>query len=149
MSERKSTPDILSELLTGTDATPKIDFVTPPVAKPEPRPKPEPKLELKPKAKSKAKTKPVAKSEKRVFPEKPFDSKKKCWEYRTVSFQDHNGWRPRFVDGIELDHWSRGLLLSDYLTMMGNDGWQLAGTASGQSLYGSLDKYQLFFMRRR
>jgi hypothetical protein len=71
------------------------------------------------------------------------------WEYRVVSFQNYRGWRPRFVNGEEIAGWIAGPLLHDYLNAMGEDGWEVAGAASGASLYGATDHHQVYFKRPR
>ena len=71
------------------------------------------------------------------------------WEYETVSFQDAHGWRPRFVNGRELRDWMFGPLIHDYVNQRSADGWELAAVASGQSMYGTSDRYQLYFRRPR
>ena len=71
------------------------------------------------------------------------------WEYETVSFQDAHGWRPRFVNGRELRDWMFGPLIHDYVNQRSVDGWELAAVASGQSMYGTSDRYQIYFRRPR
>jgi hypothetical protein len=131
MSERKSTPDILGELLAGKEEPERSGFIPPPQAKPKP------------------KTKPAAEYVEKPLPQKTVREKKDCWEYRVISFQDYQGWRPRFLDGKEISNWSAGPLLQEFLRLMGDEGWQLAAAASGESMHGSMDKYQLFFMRKK
>jgi hypothetical protein len=101
-----------------------------------------------PQPEDKPKTRPASKYVGKIAAEKPVNVKKKdCWEYRTASFQEHQGWRLRFIDGAEVKDWTGAPLLHEYLRLMGEEGWELAGAASGESLYGSMDKYQLFFAR--
>jgi hypothetical protein len=69
------------------------------------------------------------------------------WEYRMISFQDYRGWRPRFINGEEIEGWMSGPLIHEYLATMGDQGWELAAASSGERLYGAADKYQLFFKR--
>lgn len=127
MAERKETPDILSEILGGA----------PPQSTPAPAPEP-----VKPKPAAKTPRKRAAKA---AAPPKPAAALKR--EYRVVSFQEHRGWRARYVDGVELPGWLEGPLVHEYLAEIAAQGWELAGVTSGQALYGSLDKYQLFFSR--
>jgi hypothetical protein len=127
MAERKETPDILSEILGGA----------PPQSTPAPAPEP-------------AKPKPAAKTP-RKRAAKPAAAPKPASagprEYRVVSFQEHRGWRARYVDGVEVSNWLEGPLVHEYLAEMAAQGWELISATSGQALYGSLDKYQLFFCR--
>jgi hypothetical protein len=126
MTERKRTPDVLSEILGGEIAEPAASETlrTPAPARP--------RRASKPKAASTSQqaSKSVGK-----------------WEYRLVSFQDHYGWRPRFVDGIALANWTEGPLMHAYLASLGEEGWELASACSGEKLYGHNDKYQLYFKR--
>jgi hypothetical protein len=69
------------------------------------------------------------------------------WEYRLVSFQDYKGWRPRFINGSEIEGWTGGPLIHDYLAQMGEQGWELAAASSGERLYGAADRRQLYFKR--
>jgi len=75
------------------------------------------------------------------------DAAPQQWAYRLVSFQDYKGWRPRYVDGQELEDWTSGPLIHQYLEQMGEAGWELAAAAAGERLYGSTDTHQLYFKR--
>ena len=128
MDKRKETPDVLSEILGGEIATPEASE-SPPPAPPAP---------AKPRRASK--------------PKRPSTSRRRTktptkWEYRLVSFQDHRGWRPRFVDGKAIDNWAEGPLMHEYIAQMGEEGWELVTACSGEKLYGLNDKYQLHFKR--
>ncbi|MFN2196455.1 MAG: hypothetical protein ACK2UW_10070 [Anaerolineales bacterium] len=133
MAERKETPDILSEILGGSAPPEKAASVDAPAPAPEP-----------------VKPKPAAKPRKRnakAAAPKPASAGRR--EYRVVSFQEHRGWRARYVDGVELPGWLDGPLVHEYLAEMAAQGWELTGVTSGQALYGSSDKYQLFFSRAK
>jgi len=134
MSERKQTPDVLADILGGSVPTP--DSGTPlsigrltdlPPRRPAARPH-------------------QAKSDATGAVEKPAPTPA-TWEYETVSFQDAHGWRPRFVNGQELRDWMFGPSIHDYVNQRGGEGWELAAAAAGQSLYGTSDRYQLFFRK--
>ena len=66
------------------------------------------------------------------------------WQYMVVSLQDYRGWRPRYIDGAEVEDWMRGPLLHEYLAQLAEEGWELAGACSGQHMYGMADNYQIF-----
>jgi hypothetical protein len=66
-----------------------------------------------------------------------------------VSLSDYHGWRPRFINGQEIDRWMDGPVIHDYLDQLGQEGWELVGANAGKRLYGSSDQYQLFFKRPR
>jgi len=128
MSNRKQTPDILSEMLGGELPTaPASNLSTPPSVSEKP--------------------KQVAKPRKASPSVKRQAAKSVVWEYKVVSFQEYQGWRPRFVNGNELLNWMEGPLLHDYLAQMGADGWELATASSGERLYGLSDKHQIYFKR--
>ena len=42
-----------------------------------------------------------------------------------------------------------GPLIHDYVNQRSVDGWELAAVASGQSMYGTSDRYQIYFRRPR
>jgi hypothetical protein len=128
MSERKETPDLLSEILGGEAATPAASESP---AKPSPAP---------------AKPKTASKPRKTSTSPRRTKSQPK-WEYHLVSFQDHKGWRLRFVDGEEVEDWTDGPLMHEYLDLMGESGWELTSACSGEKLFGLTDKFQLYFKR--
>ena len=68
-------------------------------------------------------------------------------ELRT--FQAHDGWRPRFVDGKQLRDWIEGPLVHEYMAELGAQGWELAAASSGERMYGLADKLQLYFKRAK
>jgi hypothetical protein len=70
------------------------------------------------------------------------------WEYLLVSFQEHNFWRPRFINGQELEDWTAMPVIHDYANLLGDVGWELAGAASG-ALSGLTDGKQLCFKREK
>lgn len=113
---RKETPDLLGELLAGSEE--------PGQAPISPLPSPSPMLS-------------------QVEPDVV------TWEYLLVSFSDYHGWRPRYINGSEIHQWMDAPLIHDYISQMGEDGWELVGATSGKALYGARDYYQLYFKRRR
>ena len=133
MSKRKQTPDILAEILDG-DAPgeeSKGDFL-PTQSQPAPASPP---------------ASPKQAVSRRAI-EKPLSSRSECWEYRLATFQDHTGWRLRFLDGREVKDWTGGPLIEEALQQMGKEGWELAAASAGERLHGSADKHQLYFKRR-
>jgi hypothetical protein len=70
------------------------------------------------------------------------------WEFLIVSFQEHNGWRPRYVNGEELEDWTALPVIHEYANLVGAAGWELAGASDG-ALYGLMDERQLMFKRVR
>lgn len=140
MAERKQTPDILSEILAGPAGN-----------QPTPSPRYAPQEELDPNQapawpKTARKSAPARKTEtstkaSQAVPEPP------QWEYRVVSFQEHHGWRPRFVDGTERRGWTTAPLLHTTLAELAQEGWELVTATSGEALYGAGDKRQLYFRR--
>ena len=125
MSERKQTPDVLADILGAPLPIGRITDLPerPPAAHAS-----------------------QAKSDTTRAVEK---STPATWEYETVSFQDAHGWRPRFVNGRELRDWMFGPLIHDYVNQRSADEWELAAVASGQSMYGTSDRYQIYFRRPR
>jgi len=125
MSERKQTPDVLADILGAPLPIGRITDLPerPPAARAS-----------------------QAKSDTTRAVEK---STPATWEYETVSFQDAHGWRPRFVNGRELRDWMFGPLIHDYVNQRSADEWELAAVASGQSMYGTSDRYQIYFRRSR
>jgi hypothetical protein len=80
----------------------------------------------------------------------PFaESASETWQVEIVSFQDHRGWRPRYVNGIEVKDWLAGPVIHDYVNLRGAEGWRLAGATSASRLYGAADGLQLYFRRRK
>jgi hypothetical protein len=145
MADRKHSPDVLAELL-GADlppssgpelqpqVTPKRSASTRPAtprSKPEPRSQPQPEIAV-----AAAQALPVTDAT-------------PTWETEVVTFQQHRGWRPRYVNGIELKDWLSGPLIHEYLGGRGAEGWELAGTSAVDRFYGAADNLQLYFKRRR
>jgi hypothetical protein len=54
-----------------------------------------------------------------------------------------------YVDGVEISNWIGGPLIHDYAAECGEEGWELAGVATGRPVYGLGDSYQLYFKRRK
>ena len=69
------------------------------------------------------------------------------WRYTLVSLQDYRGLRPRYIDGVEQKQWMNGPMIQDFLLDMGAEGWELVAATSGESMFGTSDRYQLFFKR--
>ena len=120
MAERKQTPDILAEILSGSPTQPPQPVNT--AAKTPPRPR---------KATAPAAPKPA----------------KGRWEYRVASFQHYRGCRLRFIDGVEAKNWSSAPLMHEFLAQMAKEGWELAAACAGERLFGINDNHQLFFKR--
>jgi hypothetical protein len=134
MSERKQTPDILAEILGDEAAHPAagdLEIIRPQPAKPPAAPK-----RLAP-SRRPASAKTAASAA----------SSAKGWQLQLASFQEHNGWRLRYVDGKEVAGWLRGPLLFEYITLQAAKGWQVAAACSGQPMFGLVDKYQVFLQR--
>jgi hypothetical protein len=124
MADRKQTPDILSEILSGT---PTPQSVSAQISAPRGSPK--------------SKAKPASR------PIKEPRSKKLHFEFQVVSFQDYKGWRSRFINGKEISNWMSAPLLHEYIQLKADEGWELVCATSGERLYGTSDKRQLFFKR--
>lgn len=72
-----------------------------------------------------------------------------AWEVEIVTFQEHHGWRPRFVNGREVKDWLSGFLAHDYVNLRGAEGWELTGSTGRDRFYGAADGLQLYFKRRK
>jgi hypothetical protein len=120
MAERKQTPDILAEVLSGA-----------PGGQPQP-------------VQVAAKTPP--RPRRAAAPASPKPAKGR-WEYQVASFQHYRGCRLRFIDGVECKDWERAPLMHEYLAQMAKEGWELAAACAGERLFGIDDKLQLFFKR--
>lgn len=128
--DRKRTPDVLADLLSADLQIGQLPPTAPVVAQaPAPVRKAQPPRE--PKARG-----PIQ-----------VDRAPETWEVETVSFQDHRGWRPRYVNGVEVKDWLTGPLLHDYINQRGAEGWELAAASSAPRLYGASDSLQLYFKR--
>jgi hypothetical protein len=68
-------------------------------------------------------------------------------EYRLVSFQNFHGWRPRFINGVELGKWTENPVIHIFINKIAEEGWELVTSSSGERMYGSADTHQLFFKR--
>jgi hypothetical protein len=134
MSERKQTPDILAEILGGEAARPgagDLESIHPQPAKPPGAPK-------------------RAAQARRPVPAKPAASTARsavAWQLQVASFQEHNGWRLRYLDGKAVADWLNSPLLHEYITLQSAKGWQVAAACSGQPMFGLADKYQVFLQR--
>ena len=126
MSDRKQTPNVLADLLGGNAA----GIVDPGAARRAPRPKPAAARTATPAGARKAGDKAPAR-----------------WEHCVASFQQHKGWRLRYLDGVEASNWASGPLLPEFIAAQAAEGWQMAAACSGEALFGNLDKYQVYFKR--
>ena len=125
MADRRQTPNILTEIMSGFPAEPST---APQMDKPAHR----------------SPTR-AASSTKTSSPKEP---RRKKSQYRLVSFQDHKGWRPRYINGVELSDWSHQPLIHDYLSQMADEGWELVAATSGERMYALSDKLQLFLIHK-
>lgn len=148
MNKHQQTPDILSEILGGgvkpaaENAVPPVEPKTPAVRVPARR---QSKSKLVSNSESQEKEKLLPKSQSRISGKNTVAIKE--YEYSLVTFQDHKGWRVRFINGIQVSNWSDGELIHQCLQRMGKEGWELVSACAGERMYGSGDKYQLYFKR--
>lgn len=124
MTERKQTPDILSEILAGT-----------------PVPQPLPDRPAVGRSVVKTSRKPSPKPTQRT------QTKENRYEYEVVSFQEYKGWRSRFINGKEISNWMSAPLIHECIQQRASEGWELVTATSGEQLYSASDKRQLFFKR--
>ena len=54
------------------------------------------------------------------------------WEYMEVIFREFRGWRPRYVNGAELDDWKEQPEIGDYLNQVGQEGWEMVGIVNSR-----------------
>ncbi len=132
--DRKRTPNVLAELLSAD---------LPPVETP-----PAPPAVTTP-ATERTVRAPTRPRDPKPQPQSVADTAADAWEVEIVTFQDHRGWRPRFVNGVEVQNWLTGSLVQDYVNQRGADGWELAGATAAGRLYGVSDSLQLYFKRRK
>ena len=125
MAERKQTPNILNEIMSGSPTEVPVN----------PQPTRPPRS-------------PRTRSASTVKKSPSQEQKHKKWQHRVVSFQDYKGWRPRFIDGVELSNWFRLPLIHEYLSQMADDGWELVAATSGEKMYALSDKIQLYFLKK-
>ena len=123
MAERKQTPNVLDEMLGGSQSE---EITQKPVAKPR------------------AQKKTASTRTRKTSSLKPIS-----YEYQIVSFQEYKGWRVRFVNGQELQDWMTQPTLLEFVQKLANDGWAVRAMTSGENLYGVNDKYQIIFERLR
>ena len=105
MSDRKETPDLLGDILSPQPTSTAQSH-------PETTPTPKPAATAKPRKESKKRSS---------------RSTVQQWEYREVVFREFRGWRPRFVDGEELEDWREQPEIRNYLAALGADGWEMVG----------------------
>lgn len=132
MSDRKQTPDVLADLLGGEMSRDVSDDFLIPAAPARPR-----------LPKHTTPSEPQTIRAPRDVPARLL----MCWEHRVASFQQHKGWRLRYLDGVQVQNWASGPRLHETIATLAADGWQVAGVCSGEALFGLLDKYQVFFKR--
>jgi hypothetical protein len=140
MSDRKQSPDVLAELL-GAELPP------------SPAPALEPKAPARaqsaqPRSESR-KAQPPAEPRPARTPQPVAEAAPAAWETEIVTCQQHRGWRPRYVNGVECKDWLTGPLIHDYLRRRGAEGWELAGTTAIDRFYGAADNLQLYFKNRK
>ncbi len=150
MAERKSTPDVLGEIL-GSLTPP--DPAIPPQASPplglslgtKPAPPSTPKRRqapAEPAPPPAPEVKAPVKFPSPLFP-KP-EPPRPQWEYLRLVFRDYDGWRPYARNGQEIASWKQGPGIDVYLAQLGGEGWELAGVATGE--HGQL---HAFFKRTK
>ena len=49
-----------------------------------------------------------------------------------ITFREFRGWRPRYVNGKELDEWKEEPEIVDYLNSLGQEGWEMIGIVNGR-----------------
>jgi hypothetical protein len=130
MSERKNTPDILADLLTGAAPQAEMDFAAPPPAARRSAPRQAPAQKA---------AAPAPKAQRQATAQ--------AYELQIVSFQEHNGWRMRFIDGREVKNWTTSPTLAEYAACMSADGWRIAAAVHGPAMWGHYDKYQIYFQK--
>lgn len=122
MAPRKETPDLLAEMLGAEMPAETPAAVLEGLSGQPPKPK-----------------RPAA--------TKPRSTRPKGWEYILVSFQDYKGWRPRYENGRENKNWMELPPIHQYVNDLSSEGWELVTSSAGERMYGSADRYQLFFKR--
>lgn len=137
MTDRKQTPDVLGEILGGEvleDVKERVAQELAAVSEPEGpgeggrRP-------------------PRSRRGQQSQRRRTSNAKKNAWEYLLVSFQEHKGWRPRYLNGQEVPDWMDAPVIHDYVGQLGEDGWELVSASAGQRMYGLTDVRQLYFKR--
>ena len=113
MASRKTTPDVLGELLSGTGAEPLP--AVPAVPAPAPAPARRARTPKKD-APAKHAAPPPAAAEVPPLPQ---------WDYLEVLFRDYRGWRTHTVNGRELGNWKTSATLVDYVKQLGDEGWEM------------------------
>ena len=138
MAERKQTPDVLAELLSADlpAAAPSPAVSSSPSAEPE-------------KAGNKVAATEQPPREPKPRPQLARQAEPEAWEVEIVTFQEHRGWRPRYVNGAEVKGWLTGFLVQDYVNLRGAEGWELTGSTDRDRFYGAADGLQLYFKRKK
>jgi hypothetical protein len=72
------------------------------------------------------------------------------WEYQFV-WTEHAGgdWRPTEVNGQRQENWKKGPRISDYATVLGEQGWELVGISPSAHDGGATGSIQYVFKRMR
>ena len=113
MAPRKETPDVLGAVLNddSTEADPLVQAEA-----------------LLQKAKSSRQQSSTRRKKQTV---RQFEAKSRTrkWEYRTVTFHDYGGWRPRYIDDIQIPGWKQQPQLHQYLNELGEQGWEMSGSS--------------------
>lgn len=125
MAERRETPDVLGEILGSPAPTAALSPAdAAPTAARRPRPAARPKPALAP-------TPPAAETEAQIALPPLFGGRRQ-WEYLHVIFRDYDGWRPYQQAGFRVANWKQGPDIDSYLAVLGEQGWEMAGAASGE-----------------
>jgi hypothetical protein len=68
------------------------------------------------------------------------------WEFLFITTDlEKSIWRPRFVNGIELPDWKKGLPIPEYANQLGEQGWELIVSTIVEA--GSPYTYRYVFKR--
>jgi len=110
MATRKQTPDVLGAVLG--DPAPAIEAPAPTKTTASPK-------------KTRTRKSPQRKSAAKA-------PSPRQWQYVVITFYDYGGWKPRFQDGKELSDWKALPDMPDYIKLLGESGWELAGTSNGR-----------------
>ncbi len=118
MSSRKSTPDVLGDVLGGAF----VDEPVPALPTGTPAPKRAP-------AKKSTPAKPAAPAPVAAAPapaaRRSTAPAAQQWEYLEVVYRDYRGWRARIVNGVEQGDWKASPTLIEHLNQLGAEGWEL------------------------
>ena len=126
MSNRKETPDVLGEIFGNpSKPTPSVSATPAPIS-----------VDSKAEAQATSKAAPSnvqSKPKRKASTQKSAAAKPSIqWEYMEVIFREFRGWRPRYVNGAELDDWKEQPEIGDYLNQMGQEGWEMVGIVNSR-----------------